>query len=320
MQRSVHASSILVDSCAGLGGHSGLVRTCGGSRNDVRRGGFTGAAVNPRGVQTSLNTITAAPLDGQATSATFGWSTPTCSAAAKIKFFRPAPGSGQVPARYDFIAERGPFDVPAFPGYTPQPLVIVALDPPVDVLAGDVVGITNLTLCGQPITVLYANVDEVHFDTITVPGDVTTSVTRPAVLGYTIWVIARGITHAGILLDRFEVTLMATNPRTGATAPGIPAFSTFSTVSTRKHNAGYFSIPDFTGDPEFPEVMVKMVDASAVPALGGTFWFFHAPLTDVEYTLRVTDLKTRAARTYTNTSGTPGQLCGEADTSAFPGP
>jgi hypothetical protein len=87
-----------------------------------------------------------------------------------------------------------------------------------------------------------------------------------------------------------------------------------------RDGAGYFSLPDFTGDPTFPEVMVKMVDASRVPAFGGDFWFFHAPLTDVQYTLTVKDQKTGAVRTYSNTSGNPGQLCGAADTSAFPGP
>jgi hypothetical protein len=64
--------------------------------------------------------------------------------------------------------------------------------------------------------------------------------------------------------------------------------------------------------------MVKMVDATGAPALGGGFWFFHSPLTDVAYTITVTDTTTGAVRTYHNTSGSPGQLCGEADTSAFP--
>jgi hypothetical protein len=79
------------------------------------------------------------------------------------------------------------------------------------------------------------------------------------------------------------------------------------------------SLPDFTGDPTFPEVMIKMVDARASPALGGDFWFFHAPLTDVQYTIMVTDTFTGAVKTYTNDSVNPGQLWGEADTSAFPG-
>jgi hypothetical protein len=102
------------------------------------------------------------------------------------------------------------------------------------------------------------------------------------------------------------------NPRNGAVTFGVP--------NPLGDSAGYFSLPDFTGDPTFPEIMVKMVDATGSPALGGDFWFFHSPLTDVQYTLTVTDQATLAVRTYTNTSGSPGQLCGAADTSAFPGP
>jgi len=84
-------------------------------------------------------------------------------------------------------------------------------------------------------------------------------------------------------------------------------------------SAGFFSLPDFTGDPTFPEVTVKMVDATGSPALGGDFWFFHAPLTDVQYTLTVEDRTTGAVKTYSNGSSSSGQLCGGVDTSAFPG-
>jgi hypothetical protein len=111
---------------------------------------------------------------------------------------------------------------------------------------------------------------------------------------------------------RFQITLRAIDPRTGRIAVGVP--------NPLTDWAGFFSLPDFTGQPTFPEVMIKMVNATGTPALGGDFWFFHAPLTDVQYTLTVTDETTGAVRTYTNTSGGPGQLCGGVDTSAFPGP
>ena len=63
-----------------------------------------------------------------------------------------------------------------------------------------------------------------------------------------------------------------------------------------------------------------VIAATGSPALGGDFWFFHAPLTDLQYTITVTDSRFRTVRTYTSTSGSPGQLCGGVDTSAFPGP
>lgn len=45
--------------------------------------------------------------------------------------------------------------------------------------------------------------------------------------------------------------------------------------------------------------------------------FFRSPLTDVTYTLTVRDQFTGATRAYTNGPGSPGQLCGGVDTSAF---
>jgi hypothetical protein len=114
-----------------------------------------------------------------------------------------------------------------------------------------------------------------------------------------------------LLGDRFLVTLSAMDPRTGMTADGVP------TPLGIGGRAGYFSLPAFTSDPTFPEVTVKMVDATGSPAFGGGFWFFHAPLTDVRYTLTVTDQRTGAVRMYSNGSSGPGQICGSADTSAF---
>ena len=59
--------------------------------------------------------------------------------------------------------------------------------------------------------------------------------------------------------------------------------------------SGYFSLPAFTGDADFPEVFVKMVDATSV---FGDFWLFHTGLADLAYTLTVVDSVTGATRTY----------------------
>ena len=77
----------------------------------------------------------------------------------------------------------------------------------------------------------------------------------------------------------FERPSSATDPRTGRTADG--------TASPKGDRFGYFSLPSFTGDPSFPEIFVKMADATAQP--GGYFWVFHTGLTDLDYTLTVTD-------------------------------
>ena len=132
----------------------------------------------------------------------------------------------------------------------------------------------------------------------------------PFVTGPPVFLTAFGTTHVLPLLGgRFRITMTATDPRTRATAIGNP--NSISNV------AGFFSLPDFTGDANLPEVTVKMMDATQTPALGGTFWFFYSPLTDVSYVLTVTDSSSGATRTYSNVPGA-GQLCGGVDTSAFP--
>ena len=58
---------------------------------------------------------------------------------------------------------------------------------------------------------------------------------------------------------------------------------------------GFFSIPAITGNPGNPEVFVKILDGTLI---NGEFWFFYGGLTDLEYTLTVTDQGTGAVRTY----------------------
>jgi hypothetical protein len=60
------------------------------------------------------------------------------------------------------------------------------------------------------------------------------------------------------------------------------------------------------------EVVVKVVDGRS---LNRSYWIFFGGLSDVEYTLTVTDTSTGDVKTYTNQQGT---LASVADTSAFP--
>ncbi len=114
-------------------------------------------------------------------------------------------------------------------------------------------------------------------------------------------------TDLSLLKGRFRATLQATDPRTGRTAAG--------TAIARGDAFGYFSLPAFTGDPNYPEIFVKMADATAQP--GASFWVFHTGLTDLSYTLTVTDQVTAAVRTYTGGATGGTRLCGSADTAAF---
>jgi len=60
--------------------------------------------------------------------------------------------------------------------------------------------------------------------------------------------------------------------------------------------------------------VVKILDGRA---FNGAFWVFYGALSDVEYTLDVRDLETGEMRSFYNP---PGEICGGADTDAFPEP
>ena len=100
---------------------------------------------------------------------------------------------------------------------------------------------------------------------------------------------------------RFSVTLDARRPGSTAVVHGAAMAS--------GDRFGFFSLPEVTGDPQFPEIVVKMIDGRP---LNGDFWFFQTGLTSLAYTLTVTDSVTGIVRSYE--SATP--FCGGADTRA----
>jgi hypothetical protein len=59
------------------------------------------------------------------------------------------------------------------------------------------------------------------------------------------------------------------------------------------------------------ETVLKVLDGRPV---NGHFWVFYGALSNVQYTLTVTDTLTGTVKTYTNPSG---QFASVADTSAF---
>jgi PKD repeat protein len=103
----------------------------------------------------------------------------------------------------------------------------------------------------------------------------------------------------------FDVTLSATDPRTGTTGQG--------QVVTQNDIFGIFSIPAITGNAGNPEVIVKMVDATGI---GQSYWVFYGALTDLNYTLSVREVSTGTTKVYNETRiGTT--VCGKFDTSGF---
>jgi subtilisin family serine protease len=89
-------------------------------------------------------------------------------------------------------------------------------------------------------------------------------------------------------------------------APALPDAGTGNAVA-RTADSGYF----WFFSPNNVELVVKVVDGRVV---NGRFWFFSGALTDVEYSIVVTDTATGAVRTYFNPSGSLASL---ADAAAF---
>jgi hypothetical protein len=64
--------------------------------------------------------------------------------------------------------------------------------------------------------------------------------------------------------------------------------------------------------PDNVEVMVKILDGTSI---NGRFWVFYGALSNVQYTVHITDTLTGETRTYVNPAGV---LASVADTDAFP--
>jgi uncharacterized protein DUF4331 len=97
---------------------------------------------------------------------------------------------------------------------------------------------------------------------------------------------------------RFSATVTWTDPNGGA-GSGTP-------IGVAGNTQGFWF---FT--PDNIELTVKVLDGRN---LNGHFWVFYGSLTDVAFTLTVTDNVTGAQKTYTNPQGTNGSA---ADTAAF---
>lgn len=207
----------------------------------------------------------------------------------------------------------GYFSLPAFTGDTTLPEILVKMvDADVAPWNSEWVFFSGLTDVSYVVTVTdtttgearsYLNDPSSPFcggaDTSAFPAGGAASVV-PARAGA---LRSSGGADLPLMSGRFRLTLSATDPRTGRTTTG--------TAIVRDDRFGYFSLPGLTGDPNLPEIFVKMIDGRRVT---GTFWLFFGGLTDVGYTLTLEDSVTGEARTYPS----PGAFCSAADT-AVPG-
>jgi PKD repeat protein len=141
------------------------------------------------------------------------------------------------------------------------------------------------------------------------PGEypVTLTVTTPRGTATSSRILSVTASNTLRLIDShpFDITLTATDPRTGATGEG--------QVISQNDIYGIFSIPGITGNAGNPEVIVKMVDATGI---GQSYWVFYGALTDLHYTLSVKEAATGTTKSYNDTTiGTT--VCGKFDTSGF---
>jgi hypothetical protein len=103
-----------------------------------------------------------------------------------------------------------------------------------------------------------------------------------------------------LVSSRFQVTVDWEVPSQGRSGQG-----TVVPIST---DTGYFW---FSSDSNV-ELMVKVVDGRPI---NGHFWIFAAALSNVQYTLRVTDTQTGVTKAWDNPEG---QLASWSDTGDFP--
>ena len=106
--------------------------------------------------------------------------------------------------------------------------------------------------------------------------------------------------HLCLFDDRFRVSVTWHDQHNGGNGVG--------TAVPFVDRTGFF----WFFNPANVELVVKVLDAQTV---NGYFWVFYGALSDVEYTITVTDTESGFVRTYHNE---PGQICGRGDTAAFP--
>jgi hypothetical protein len=107
---------------------------------------------------------------------------------------------------------------------------------------------------------------------------------------------------------RLAVEVSFVDPRGGGIGQGGPAGQGHPAGLTADTGTFWFFTPGNL------ELAVKVLDGGAV---NGFFWLFSAGMSNLDYTIKVTDRTTGAVKTYHNA---PGELASRADTRLFPSP
>lgn len=137
--------------------------------------------------------------------------------------------------------------------------------------------------------------------TVTDGGGLTDSTSRSVTVSPpTGSCVANGQTLC-LVNNRFRITLSWVDPSGSSMAGNVVSGDGFA-------SAGFFWFFTSTN----LEVGVKILDGTAV---NGKFWLYHGAITDLQYTLNVTDTVTGTSKSYSKAAGS---LCGGGDVNAFP--
>lgn len=168
------------------------------------------------------------------------------------------------------------------------PIVVGFTTPSIGAASSGSINVTDANLLSEIITnptAFYVNVHTADFPGGAVRGQVGTTLR----LG----------------TGRFNVTVFATDQRTGRTSVG--------QAIAQNDLFGYHALPQITDNPNNPEMFVKILDGTTV---NGRIWVFFNGLTDLDVRVIVRDNAGTAVNEYHKH---PGDACGGFDTNAFPG-
>jgi hypothetical protein len=135
------------------------------------------------------------------------------------------------------------------------------------------------------------------------PGTYTVHLTAPGASAETPVVVSAADTLRLNAAHPFEVTVEVTDPDTGKKSAG--------RAYAQNDKYGFFGFPGITGDPESPEVSVKILEAGWV----GRYWILWGSMTSLDFRLTVRDVGTGQVQIYRKEGTAP---TGGFDTSSFP--
>ena len=135
------------------------------------------------------------------------------------------------------------------------------------------------------------------------PGEYVVRLVSPEGTFESVVVVSSSDTLRLLAAHPFEISVEARDPGTGRRSA--------ARASAWTDRYGSFAFPEITGDPDNPEVTIKVLEAPE----DGHYWFLWSGMTSFEYTVTIRELAT--GRVAVHRKEGP-ELAGGADTRSFP--